>query len=34
VRRIGFLVGTLDVPDDFDTMESAAIQAMFEGDEA
>jgi len=33
-RRIGFLVGTLDVPDDFDTMESAAIQAMFEGDEA
>jgi prevent-host-death family protein len=34
VRRIGFLAGQFEVPDDFDTMDRAEIEAMFEGDDA
>jgi prevent-host-death family protein len=34
VRRIGFLAGQFEVPDDFDTMDSAVIKALFEGDDA
>jgi prevent-host-death family protein len=30
-RRIGFLEGQIDVPDDFDTMFSEEIDAMFYG---
>lgn len=29
--RIGFLKGMVQVPDDFDSMERDAVQAMFEG---
>ena len=32
VRRIGFMAGQFEVPDDFDTMAAAEIQAMFEGE--
>ena len=32
-RRTGFMVGEISVPDDFDRMGSAEIEAMFEGDE-
>jgi len=32
-RRLGFLAGQFTVPDDFDTMCSAEIEAMFHGDE-
>jgi prevent-host-death family protein len=31
-RRIGFLEGQIDVPDDFDTMFSEEIEAMFYGE--
>ena len=31
--RLGFLKGSLEVPDDFDSMGKEAIQAMFEGAE-
>lgn len=31
-KRIGFLKGMIEVPEDFDSMGSAAIQAMFEGE--
>src|SRR5258708_25488216 len=31
-RRIGFLAGELTVPDDFDRMFEAEIEAMFNGD--
>lgn len=30
-RRTGFLLGQIDVPDDFDTMAEDDIRAMFEG---
>ena len=30
-RRTGFLKGQIDIPQDFDTMFGAEIQAMFEG---
>ncbi len=33
VKRIGFLAGQFNIPDDFDTMYSDEIRAMFEGDE-
>ncbi len=32
-RRVGFLLGAFDVPDDFDRMGEAEIAAMFEGEE-
>lgn len=32
-RRIGFLDGEFEVPDDFDTMFADEIQAMFEGED-
>ena len=32
VRRLGFLRGEILVPDDFDTMGSEQIEAMFGGD--
>lgn len=32
-KRIGFLKGRLEVPEDFDSMGSEEIQAMFEGAE-
>lgn len=32
-RRIGFLRGEFEVPDDFDTMHREAIQGLFEGQE-
>ena len=31
-RRLGFLVGEIDVPDDFDRMGEAEIAALFEGE--
>ena len=31
-KRLGFLAGQIEVPDDFDTMGSEQIQAMFQGD--
>lgn len=31
VKRIGFLSGMIEVPEDFDTMGREEIQAMFEG---
>jgi prevent-host-death family protein len=31
--RLGFLLGQLDVPDDFDTMGAAQIEALFGGSE-
>lgn len=30
-RRLGFLEGQAGIPEDFDTMSAAEIQAMFEG---
>jgi len=30
-KRIGFLEGQIDVPDDFDTMFAEEIEALFEG---
>lgn len=30
-KRIGFLEGQIDVPDDFDTMFEEEIEALFEG---
>jgi prevent-host-death family protein len=30
-RRIGFMEGEIEIPDDFDRMFEAEIQAMFEG---
>ncbi len=32
-RRVGFLVGEIAVPDDFDRMGEAEIAALFEGEE-
>jgi prevent-host-death family protein len=32
-KRVGFLKNRLEVPEDFDTMGEAEIQAMFEGAE-
>jgi len=32
-RRLGFMRGAFTVPDDFDTMGQAEIEAMFYGDE-
>lgn len=29
-RRLGFLAGQADIPDDFDTLEADAIRALFE----
>ena len=31
-RRLGFLVGQISVPEDFDRLGSAEIEALFEGD--
>lgn len=31
-KRLGFMAGQIAVPDDFDTMGSAEIAAMFNGD--
>ena len=31
-RRLGFLAGQADVPDDFDDMGAADIRTLFEGD--
>lgn len=31
IRRVGFLVGEISVPDDFDRMGSEEIEHMFEG---
>ncbi len=31
VNRLGFMSGEIEVPDDFDTMESSCIEALFEG---
>jgi prevent-host-death family protein len=31
VRRLGFMVGRIAVPDDFDRMGSAEIEQLFEG---
>ena len=31
-KRLGFLAGQIEVPDDFDTMGADQIQAMFQGD--
>ncbi|QTF93683.1 type II toxin-antitoxin system Phd/YefM family antitoxin [Halomonas sp. BM-2019] len=33
-RRLGFLEGVFQIPDDFDTMGSTAIAEMFEGGES
>jgi prevent-host-death family protein len=33
VQRLGFMVGQIKTPDDFNTMGGAAIQRMFEGEE-
>ena len=32
-RRTGFLAGQIDVPEDFNTMDGALIQDLFEGTE-
>ena len=32
-RRLGFLIGQISVPDDFDRMGSAEIEALFEAGE-
>jgi prevent-host-death family protein len=32
VRRLGFMVGQIAVPDDFDTMGSSEIERIFEGE--
>lgn len=32
VRRLGFMVGQIDVPDDFDRMGEAEIERLFGGD--
>ncbi len=31
-RRLGFMVGQIEVPDDFDTMGAAEIEQAFRGD--
>jgi prevent-host-death family protein len=31
-KRLGFLAGQIEVPDDFDTMGTEEIQAIFQGD--
>ena len=31
-KRLGFLAGRIEVPDDFDTMGTEQIQAIFQGD--
>jgi prevent-host-death family protein len=31
VKRLGFMMGAIAVPDDFDTMGSTEIEQMFEG---
>ena len=33
IKRIGFMDGKFNVPDDFDTMGAEEIRRMFEGDE-
>jgi prevent-host-death family protein len=30
-RRLGFMIGEIETPDDFDRMGEAAIKAMFDG---
>jgi antitoxin (DNA-binding transcriptional repressor) of toxin-antitoxin stability system len=32
MRRFGFMAGQIDVPDDFNIMGAAEIQALFEGE--
>ena len=32
IRRFGFLAGQIQIPDDFDTMGAAKIEAMFNGE--
>lgn len=34
VRRVGFLAGQIQVPDDFDRMGQDAIETLFDGDAA
>jgi prevent-host-death family protein len=34
VRRLGFLAGRIDVPDDFDRMGSGEIERMFAGEDS
>ncbi len=31
-KRLGFLAGQIEVPDDFDTLGAEQIEAMFQGD--
>jgi prevent-host-death family protein len=33
-RRLGFMIGQIAVPDDFDRMGEAEIEQLFEGDDA
>jgi prevent-host-death family protein len=33
-RRLGFMIGQIAVPDDFDRMGDAEIERLFEGDES
>ena len=33
IKRIGFMIGQIKVPDDFDTMGGSEIHALFEGGE-
>lgn len=33
-RRLGFMVGEIRVPDDFDSLGGEAIERLFQGDEA
>ena len=32
VRRLGFLAGQIAIPEDFDSMGAAGIEALFDGD--
>ena len=32
-RRVGFLAGQLKIPDDFDRIDAAQIERMFDGDQ-
>jgi prevent-host-death family protein len=34
IRRVGFLLGQIDVPDDFDTMGREEIERLFTGNDA
>jgi prevent-host-death family protein len=32
VKRLGFMIGEISVPDDFDSMEAFYVSGLFEGD--